>query len=208
MATFPTTPLPTSVEIKSINQVYSSMFQNYGVEKKSNGAQRWEITLNYPVMNFAEGKALFSFLMARRGSLETFDFSLPSPLDTTSGVYTSGTLTVNSGSAIVGSTIEIDGLPVNTDALKAGDLVQFSNHEKTYMLTADVDGTGTNDTMTIMPPLHVPIVAGTTTMTVDNVVMKMSLMNKDQMITIDENTYYNLTSLKIIETYNVPVEVV
>lgn len=205
MAVFPTTPIPTSISVKSINQVYSSMFQNLGVEKKSNGAQRWEIALDYPTMNFINGKDLFSFIMARRGSLDTFDFTLPSPMHTTSGVYTSGTLTVNSGSAVTGSTIEIDGLPVNTDALKAGDFVTFSNHIKVYMLTADVDGTGTNDTLTIMPPLHVDVVPSTTTMTVDSPVFKMSLINKDQEFSLDTNQFYTLGTLKMIETFNVPV---
>lgn len=205
MATFPTTPIPSGVSIKSINQVYSSLFMNLNIEKKSYGAQRWEITLDYPTLNFIQGKELFSFVTGLRGSLETFDFVMPSPMNTTSGAYTSGTLTVNAGSAIEGSAIGIDGLPVNIDALKAGDFITFSNHQKVYMLTTDTDGTGTNDTINIMPPLNVPVVAGTTTVTVDSPVFKMSLVNKDTEFSLDPNTYYSLTGLKIIETFNVPV---
>ena len=162
MATFPTNPIPTNVSIKSINQVYTSKFNNLGMEKRSNGAQRWEITLDYPTMNFVQGKALFAFIMAHRGSLKTFDLALPSPLNNTSGTHI-GTFNVIAGNT-TGSSFSIGGLtPLTNGLLKAGDLVQFSNHEKVYMITADVDSDGSgNSTLNIMPPVAISLEPGVT----------------------------------------------
>lgn len=206
MATFPTTPIPTNVSIKSVNQVYTSKFNNLNVEKRSNGAQRWEITLDYPVMNFTNGKSLFAFIMAHRGSLKTFDFSLPAPLNNTSGTHI-GTFNIITGNS-TGTSFSIGGMAVGA-TLKAGDMVQFSNHAKVYMITADItaDGLG-QGTLNVIPPVAVDLVPNTTTAQCNNVVMTAGFVNNTPEILIDNNSFYNLRSLKIEERFTVPVAVV
>lgn len=209
MATFPTTPRPTQVSIKSLNQVYSSTFANFNVEHKSNGAQRWEITLDFPTLNSVNGKSLFAFIMAHRGPTTSFDFALPSPLNNTTGTHV-GTFNVNLGSASTGSSLTVGGFALSaTGLLKAGDFVQFSNHEKVYMITADVasDVSG-NGTLNIMPPLHVDVVPGTTTAQCNNVIMTARFKDKTPEVTLDQNVYYNVRGLKLVEASNVPVAVV
>jgi len=207
MALFPTVPLPTNVHIKSLNQVTTSTFTNYSVEKKSNGAQRWEFTLDYPTIDFSSGKSLFAFINARRGSLETFNFSLPSPINNTTGTHI-GSFNVATG-ASSGSSLNVNGMIQGTGKLKAGDLIQFSNHTKLYMLTSDVDADASGaGVINFMPPLLISVVPGTTTCSAAAPTILCRFTNDAPTVTIDNNTHYKINSLKLLEHFNVPVGVV
>lgn len=207
MATFPTAPLPTNVSIKSINQVTTSTFSNYNTEKKSNGAQRWEFTLDFPKTDFANGKSLFAFINTHRGSLETFNFNLPSPIDNTTGTHL-GAFNVITGPS-TGSTFNIGGLVQGTGRLKAGDLLQFSNHTKLYMITSDVDADASgNGVLNIMPPVLVSVTPNTTTGSTVKPSILCRFTNDMPSVLIDNNTHYVVRSLKLLEHFNVPTGVV
>jgi hypothetical protein len=96
-------------------------------------------------MTRAEFMPIYSFVLAQKGQLETFQF-IPPVVGSTEGNAT-GTVTTNGTFALGATSITIAGL---TGTLKAGDFIKFANHNKIYMLTADRSGAGV---MTIEPPL-------------------------------------------------------
>jgi|TARA_R110000796_G_C14486534_1_gene427278 hypothetical protein len=100
-------------------------------------------------MTRTEFAPLLSFIMAQRGSAETFTIVLPQ-ISSKTGDAT-GTILVNGAAAIGALTIGVDGI---TGTLKAGDMVKFANHNKVYMLTADRAGDGN---ISIQPALRVAV---------------------------------------------------
>ena len=58
--------------------------------------------------------------------------------------------------------------------MKKGDLIKFSNHDKVYMITADVTISGTNDAISFYPPL-VSGITNSTTITYNSVPFKVYL---------------------------------
>tara|TARA_R110000803_G_scaffold95625_1_gene163676 strand:+ start:105 stop:677 length:573 start_codon:yes stop_codon:yes gene_type:complete len=142
---FPTTPVPNSITIKSITPTFTSVTQSLKRQVRSRGGQRWIISATFPPMTRSAFAPIWAFAQKQKGQFGTFAF-IPPVYGNTSGTAT-GTLRVNnSGGYAVGvSTIVSDGL---TGTLKAGDFLKFASHDKVYTLTAD---SGTS--LVIEPPL-------------------------------------------------------
>jgi len=142
---FPTTPKPNSLSIRSITPTFTSVTQSLKRQVRQRGGQRWLLSATYPPMNRGEFAPIWAFSQLQKGQFNTFTF-IPPVYSNTSGTAT-GTLLVNkSGGYAVGTTTVVsDGL---TGTLKAGDFIKFAGHDKVYSLTAD---SGTS--LVIEPPL-------------------------------------------------------
>ena len=143
--TFPVTPEASTVNIISLQPNLISETRSGRRQVRSIGSQRWSITATFNPMTRAEFMPIYSFVLAQKGQLETFQF-IPPVVGSTEGNAT-GTVTTNGTFALGATSITIAGL---TGTLKAGDFIKFANHNKIYMLTADRSGAGV---MTIEPPL-------------------------------------------------------
>jgi len=143
--TFPVTPEASTVNIISLQPNLISETRSGRRQVRSIGSQRWSITATFNPMTRAEFMPVYSFVLAQKGQLETFQFIPPVVGSTESNA--TGTVTTNGTFALGATSITIAGL---TGTLKAGDFIKFANHNKIYMLTADRSGAGV---MTIEPPL-------------------------------------------------------
>ena len=147
------------------------------------GNQYWSFKLKSPAMTKADMMADYSFIVQQDGMYGSFTI-VPSEIGSTRGTA-SGTITVNTtvstdpvlSPALGSSNVAVD--TVATGTLLTGDLVKFSNHDKVYMLTADVnlDGSSVNQ-MSIYPPLTTAV-TGSHTVTYNSVPLKV-YQDKDQ----------------------------
>jgi hypothetical protein len=139
---FPTTPVPSSIKIVSIQPTLVSVTHLLKRQARTRGGQRWAIEAAYPPLSREDFAPLFAFGIAQKGQYSTFTYIPP--------VYGNATGDVSACT----SAVEVAGTEVvtvtMTGTLKAGDFVKFASHVKVYMVTADLTGSGE---LSIQPPL-------------------------------------------------------
>lgn len=154
------------------------------------GAQYWSFKLKSPAMTRSEFMTAYSFIVKQDGQFGSFTV-VPPVISTTTGTAT-GTITVNATYAAGVLECKSTG---GSGTLKKGDLIKFSNHDKVYMLTEDVDLDASSvDTLNFYPNL-VTSITNTTTVTYNSVPFKVYLDKDEQKyITQADNTYkYEIT---------------
>jgi hypothetical protein len=116
----------------------------------------------------------FAFIVQQDGQAEAFTI-VPPEISSTRGTA-SGTITINATYAAGQSVVKGNGA---SGTLKKGDLIKFSNHDKVYMITADVDmDASSEDTFNIYPPLTTAV-SSSTTVTYNSVPIKV-YFDKDE----------------------------
>lgn len=130
-----------------------------GITKRlKTGAQYWSFSLRSPALSRTDFMSLYSFIVKQDGQFSSFTV-VPPVVSTTRGTA-SGTVTVNASTSPGVLTCNVSG---GTGTLKKGDLIKFSNHDKVYMLTEDVNlDDSTVDTLTFYPNLTNTITTSTT----------------------------------------------
>ena len=164
------------------------------VQRLKTGAQFFSFKLKSPPLTKADFKQIFPFIAQQDGQFDTFTVVLPE-LGSTTGTAT-GTITVLDDSTYTGASIDAGSIQVpvvnenNTGTLKKGDLIKFSNHDKVYMLTSDInlDLSSVNE-LDIYPPL-VTAVDGNTTVVYNNVPIKVYLDEDQQSFTVQADGTY------------------
>jgi hypothetical protein len=169
---------PTSPEFKAINitSKHSNLVSETvsgKVQVRALGGQKWSFTAKYNPMTRAEFMPVYAFVTALQGRYGTFTI-VPTA---------TGTVTVNGAHTAGDTTIAITGL---TGTLKAGDFIKFSTHDKVYMVTADLTGSGT---LSIEPGIVVNVASGSG-VTYNSVPFKMRLNNDVQEYSLSANEYY------------------
>lgn len=95
---------------------------------------------------------LMAFIIKQRSGKENFTIVPPEVKDARGSE--TGTISVNGSHSAGDTTIAIDGFTADTSgSLKAGDFLKFANHNKVYMVVADVTPSSNAATVTIEPPL-------------------------------------------------------
>ena len=204
-------PKPQDISISSTTQTYTSVSQNLSVESRTRGVQRWQVNLNWPPLNREEAMRVYSFMISQQGTFDSFEIVLPTPLNVTNGVQIDQTgsqgtpMSIDARSTVVRSIAVGNFNPSATGALKAGDFFKFSNHEKLYMVTTDLntasEGTGT---LNFTPPVIASLVGGSdldnndvyeggTTIIHTNPKITVSLKTDQFEIPIDENVHYAMS---------------
>ena len=152
--------------LSSNEPVFSADTVNLRVRRVKQGAQRWEmefkVVMQDPSSTFADMLTTFH---------DAVTLEMPQ-LNVRGEVISSGTSTstINtfSGTQQAGDdTIAISGLGIGNTVNK-GRFIKFDNHDKIYMITATVTGTG-NDFLNIYPSLRVAVLGTTQVMYRDNV---------------------------------------
>lgn len=139
------------------------------------GAQYWSFKLRSPALSRADFMSVYSFIVQQDGQYGSF--TVVPPVVASSRGTASGTVTVNATAAAGSLSCNVAG---GTGTLKKGDLIKFSNHDKVYMLTEDVNlDNSTVDTINFYPNL-VSSISNTTTITYNNVPIKVYLDNDQQ----------------------------
>ena len=131
---------------------------------------------------------IYSFIIQQDGQFGSFTV-VPPTIGSTRGTA-SGTITVSddyqAGVTICRST-------GGSGLLKKGDLIKFSNHDKVYMLTANIDlnqTDSTEDVIQIYPSLTTAI-TNTTTVTYNNVPILVFLTTDQQGYTANADDTFN-----------------
>ena len=124
---------------------------------KSQAAQFWSFNCKYPPMKRSDWAPIAAFITKQRGATENFTMVVPE-YSNTQGALTSQIVNVTTTEPVGETAIALNsGSLTQTGALKAGDFVRFSNHNKVYMVTDDVDFSSGTATMNIEPGLLVSV---------------------------------------------------
>lgn len=143
------------------------------------GQQFFTFKLKSPKMTRLQVDADFSFIAAQDGQVESFTI-VPPVISSTKGTA-SGTVTVVNATSLapvlsLAAGSKNIGISGGTGTLKKGDLIKFSNHDKVYMLTEDVNLDGsTVDQLSFYPPLTTALTGGGQTITYNSVPFKVYL---------------------------------
>jgi hypothetical protein len=130
-----------------------------GIENRSQVASSYfAFTASFQNMTDSQRRQIIGFLMGQRGNLTPFTIALPDTLNDSSGGYSG---TISSASATAG-TFTATGTVSSSNALilKAGDLIQFGNHTKIYMVTSDATSVGTSLTINLFPAIRTTVSSG------------------------------------------------
>jgi len=164
--------------------------------RKSVGAQHWMLTVTSKPLDRAELGALFSFLAKQEGMLGNFTL-VPPIYGSTASTNATGTPTVTQDYAAGLNSVRAN---LGGGSLKAGDFIKFSNHDKVYMLTADVDqDLSSEDTFEFTPHLEHEV-DDTTTIVYNDVPFKVMLMN-DRLVTKTNTDGTSLIEISLAEDH-------
>lgn len=168
--TFPNSPAPSTLTLKSVQPTLLSVTHSLRRQVRSRGGQRFGLTLGYTDLTRAEMAPLIAFALSQRGQFGTFQI-VPAVLGYSQG-NVAGAPVANGASAAGSRSVPTRGW---TGSLKAGDLVKFANHSKVYMLTADAAGAAA---LAIEPGLFASVADGEAIVTA-NVPMTVSFAKDD-----------------------------
>lgn len=151
MATLPSTPKFSSVNLTSVFPGIRQEMDTGSVQRTNFPGQYFKAQCDYPTMKRTTAKPIIGFLNGQQGGLTSFLVALPGyenvdgavyklyvdnpsinrALDVASS-YAVTTTTINFTSTIGNSTYYNQG--VNGDFFLVGDMIQFSNHDKLYTI--------------------------------------------------------------------------
>jgi hypothetical protein len=152
--TFPTTPVPSEIRIRSIQPTLVSVAHSLKRTVRTRGGQRWGITARWPRTTRALFAPIWAMVVKQQGRWDTFTWVLPK-YGVPQGTWpTSGTINVD-GASQTGTTLNIKGLTAGqTGIAKAGDFFVAAGASKVYMVTADANSDGSGKAaLSIMPKL-------------------------------------------------------
>ena len=168
----------TGAEITSNTTTRTSTTIGNKMIRRQVGGQFWTLKLTTTNLDQDEMAELYAFLVKQEGTYESFSF-VPPIHGNTRGTSVSGIPLVLNTYAAGLTSIRANG---GSGTLKTGDFFKFSNHDKVYMLTADVNqDASSEDTFNFFPHLATAV-DNTTTIAYNNVPFKV-------MLTTDESTF-------------------
>lgn len=168
---YPTNPEYTAINFSSRHKNFVTEARNGRKQVRSIGAQQWSFTASYRNLTRSEFMPIYAFIISQKGQLGTFSVT-PPIISSTNGTI-SGNMLVNGSHTTGDTTIAVDGF---SGTIKAGDLIKFNNHDKVYMVTADLSSPGA---LNIEPGLY-SNVSNDTTVIYNNVPFLMRLDNDVQ----------------------------
>lgn len=183
--TFPTAEF-TTLDFRSNNNVKATISVSGRTQRVKSGGQFWSFTLESPPLSKAEFFSQYSFIVKQNGQAESFTI-VPPEIASTKGTA-SGIITITKTAAAGSSRVSGDGAD---GTLKKGDLIKFSNHDKVYMLTEDVNmDASSEDFLHIFPSLITSVTASTTTVTYNNVPFTVFFDGNEQSFTTSADGTY------------------
>jgi len=154
----PTSPKFSSVNLKTIDPTIVTTASSGRRQVKTQNTQFWSMSITYPTMTRSEWSPIAAFIMEQRGARFPFTVVLPE-YSTTQGALSTQTVTVNGAHSAGDTTIVLaeSASASISNALKAGDFIKFANHNKVYMVVADMSFSSGAATVTIEPGIVVDV---------------------------------------------------
>lgn len=152
----PTSRQPANVQIRALNATaFSESPFTFKQQVLEHQGQRWEMSLNFDLMNSTDAAEWEAWLLSLKGNVGTF--LMGDPVRTAPLGSAGGTPVVN-GASQTGESLVLDGATASqTGWLQAGDYIQLgtgsSTHLHRVLQDADSDVSG-NVTLDIWPKLR------------------------------------------------------
>lgn len=158
--TLPATPAFQTVTINNNTPNLVTITSSGRRQVKSQQSQFFSLDCRYPPLTRSAWAPIAAFIMKQRGATESFTLKIPE-YSNTQGAFSAQTVNVHATEPVGETSIalQVSGSTTQAGALKAGDFIQFSNHNKVYMVVSDVDFSSGTATMTIEPPLLTEVTA-------------------------------------------------
>ena len=159
---FPTTVKPSKISVSIEQPTLTSTTNALTTQRRTLGAHRIQLEYTYPPMDADEMQPFIGFFNAMQGQTKAFKLNVPKELindsthiaDTaTHNVLIENGSPHNSTGAVGQRVIRVDNFGNNlTTAIKAGNFIQFSNHDKIYVVAADGGSDGDGDCLIRFEP--------------------------------------------------------
>ena len=193
---FPSSPEPSSINIKSNQTTMVSVAISGRRQARQLQNQRWSMEVGFPPMTRSEFAPIMAFIVSQRGKKESFQFT-PVIIDDALGVET-GSVLVNGVHAVGDTTIAMDAFAADgSGRFKAGDFIKFGGHNKVYMVVSDVTSSSNAATVTIEPPLTTAL-SDNDTVVYDSVPFTVALSNDIQEFGLPSDAFFRY-EMKFIE---------
>jgi len=124
----------TAIELTSNQPTVATQSLSGRTQVRSFGGQYWSARIVMPPLSQEKVRRIYAFLVQQKGSLTSFTIS-PTNLANVSGSQGNDE-DIASAATIGATTVTMD----HSNEFKAGDMINFSGHTKSYMVT-DHDGT-------------------------------------------------------------------
>lgn len=143
---FPTTTKPSKISVAIEQPTLTSTTNALTTQRRTLGVHRISLEYTYPPMSADEMQPFIGFFNAMQGQTKAFNLKVPKELINDSTHIADGSTHTSTGSYGVGvREVTVDNFGNNlTTAIKGGNFIQFSNHDKIYVVAADggSDGSG------------------------------------------------------------------
>lgn len=143
---YPTTTKPTKITMNVEMPTLTSTTNALTTQRRSLGAHRISLEYTYPPMSAEEMQPFIAFFNGMQGQGKAFKLNVPKELINDATHIADSSTHTSTGSYSTGTReVTVSGFGNNlTTAIKGGNLVQFSNHDKIYIIAADggSDGSG------------------------------------------------------------------
>lgn len=186
--TFPTANFKT-MDWQSNNNIVTTETLTNKIFSKDLGGHYWSLTLKSIPLVRSDFDSIWAFLIQQKGSFDTFSIK-PPQIHSSKGTFSNdGTKIAISSTGAVGATT-LGVTPTGSGTLKAGDLIKINNHDKVYVLTADVTLSNSSaTTVNIFPALTTAITTAQKLLTED-ITLKVRLMNDIQEFKTNRDDVY------------------
>ena len=169
--TFPNHIKPSMIKVEIEQPTLVSETNALTTQRRSLGTHRISLDYTYPPMSADELQPFLAFFTAMRGSALAFKLNAPKELINDATHIADDDVHTSSASYAVGvREVVVNGFGNNlSTAIKGGNMIQFSNHDKIYVVAADGGSHETNGTCRIRfePALLTAITNSTTLNTFD-----------------------------------------
>lgn len=188
--TFPTDPNFRSIGFKDNRPTLLNQTLSGKKSARQIGSQYFSFTVQMPPLQQEKAQEIFAFLQKQKGA--TGNFTIQAPLDNLGASKGETDILVNTAHSAGIDTVNMDGFSQTTGALKAGDLIQFENHSKVYMVQENVNASGGLAAVKISPNL-VSSLADNEEVTVNKPSFTVYLENNDIMYSTDASGFYSIS---------------
>lgn len=136
---FPTHILPSKVSVTIEQPTMTSTTNSLTTQRRSLGAHRISLEYTYPPMTAEDAQPFVAFFSAMQGQGKAFKLNAPKQLiNDATHIADSDTHTVTTSYSSGLREVIVDGFDADLDvAIKGGNFIQFSNHDKIYVVSAN-----------------------------------------------------------------------
>jgi hypothetical protein len=155
---FPTTTKPSKISVAIEQPTLTSTTNALTTQRRTLGVHRISLEYTYPPMTSDEMQPFIAFFNAMQGQTKAFKLNVPKELINDSTHIADGSTHTSTGSYAVGEReVTVDGFPngltggpgSTNPAIKGGNFIQFSNHDKIYVVAENGGSHASNGTCTI-----------------------------------------------------------